>query len=139
MFNVLICLKQLDNINLAPMLERLYNHTKPQQIHIITSSNNANLILNLSQNIQEKIYIFDEDKIYKNLSLEVIQKYMESKNAAIWRSGWYLQQFLKMGYATFANSNDKTSNALLDMGGGGVIVALFLLHIILFGTQIVLL
>ena len=63
-----------------------------------------NLIIITSGNLEgtvkdyKNIEIIDEDKMVDGLSFDVLKNYLE-KRGAEGRTGWYFQQFLKLGYA----------------------------------------
>lgn len=110
-FDIVICVKALDSSLLALLLGQVRELIKPQNIIVITNIKN----LNLDSKVIESIIILDENSIYDNLSLDSIKEIMLKRDGDIKRAGWYLQQFLKMGYARFVTKN---KNILANNGGG---------------------
>lgn len=66
-------------------------------IYIITSKSNfkkLNTVLNLGNNLR----VIDEDALVEGMSFLSLRKVLEPFGAER-RTGWYLQQFLKMGFS----------------------------------------
>ncbi|WP_066388503.1 hypothetical protein [Helicobacter himalayensis] len=109
MFELVMPLKTLDSVNLKLTLEYIVRFINPKRIVIITNHQNFNPTL--SKSFGNKITFLDEDKLIEGLNLQSIQNKINTRNKAyIKRAGWYLQQFLKMGYA----------RAKIASGGGGI-------------------
>ncbi|MCQ6280444.1 DUF6492 family protein [Bacillus sp. EB600] len=52
----------------------------------------------------EKLEFMNEDEIYHGMTFNTIQSIMNNITGTPWGSGWYLQQFLKMAYATICKN-----------------------------------
>ena len=116
MFELVMPLKTLDSVNLNLTLKHIIRFVNPKRIVIITNHQNFNPAL--SKSFDNKITFLDEDTLIGGLNLQGIQEKISVRNKACSkRAGWYLQQFLKMGYA----------RTKIASGGGGIIS---------FGTQI---
>jgi hypothetical protein len=73
-------------------------------LHIITAFDNCAAFLNLSETIR----CHNEDDVIQGVTLQAVRRYLmdrfedaTSKQVASERGGWYLQQLLKMGSASF--------------------------------------
>lgn len=81
-----------------PMLEKMLPYCKknvaPKNIYIIAPAEMKLLV----DEIQDVIYV-DESTVYPELNFNTIQDIIEKITGERKRSGWYLQQFLKMAWA----------------------------------------
>lgn len=98
-FEVLICLKSLDSSFLPQMISSVKKFIKPTKITIIT---HKSTIEGVGESLKNEVEFLDENKIYRGLSAESVgEKLINLGTKSKSRAGWYLQQFLKMSYATF--------------------------------------
>lgn len=63
-------------------------------IYIITKKSNFSAF---EVAFKDQVKIIDEDAVVNGLNYSSVQSYLASKNADIKRTGWYFQQFLKLG------------------------------------------
>ncbi|WP_394953823.1 hypothetical protein [uncultured Helicobacter sp.] len=98
-FDALICLKEADTAILPHALESIWTHAKPSAIHIIASQSTIAQIQNPTHTYQ--LHCIDEDTLYEGLNLQCIQTILKQRINDTKRAGWYLQQFLKMAYASY--------------------------------------
>lgn len=120
-FDALICLKSADSAVLPYAIEGIQAHAKPHTITIIAARSTIAQCQSLPH--ARHLRYIDEDTLYSGLSLERIQSILARRIHDTKRAGWYLQQFLKMAYASYKL-----------IGGGGQIQNLA--RIISFGIAI---
>jgi hypothetical protein len=97
-YDIIIPVAFRDYTFLKNTIKYIEEFLDPEQIYIITH-------LNMSCCIPSKIkkdnrcIILDEDKILPNLSLKNIEEILRKHKSIYLNTGWYFQQFLKMGFA----------------------------------------
>lgn len=80
-------------------LKYIKEYLNPNSIVIVANKKVKNIINKENWDIQ----FIDEDKLYPNMSLQLIKETISLKSddlSAVKRAGWYFQQFLKMAYCT---------------------------------------
>ena len=107
-FDVFICVKDADNKLFKTMISRVIRHIKPRKVIIATTENTIQKIQDFSD-----IIFLNESSILNGLNIQSVKNKLASlanlnplmeSNAIISRSGWYLQQFLKMAFALYSRS-----------------------------------
>ncbi|WP_395003707.1 hypothetical protein [uncultured Helicobacter sp.] len=98
-FDALICLKSADSAVLPYAIEGIQAHAKPRIITIIAARSTIAQCQSLPH--ARHLRYIDEDTLYSGLSLERIQSILARRIHDTKRAGWYLQQFLKMAYASY--------------------------------------
>lgn len=71
----------------------------PNYIYIITKGSIIN-ILKYVFRLPGNVILLDEDKIVPNLTFETLRKILVNNGINQKLTGWYLQQFVKMGFST---------------------------------------
>ncbi len=93
--NVIIPVAVADVETVLKNIPYIKRNIMPSEIIIITGSDAISAIKR--KNI-ENILLFDENKMIEGLNFNVVKKELEKYNAE-GRTGWYFQQFLKLGYS----------------------------------------
>ncbi len=65
-----------------------------KRLYVITKTGNFAALKN---NFGDKIQLLDEDKICNGLTFEKVSKYLKNRIGTVNRTGWYFQQFIKLG------------------------------------------
>ena len=72
----------------------IIKNLKPDRIVVISNVSNKQQIESL-----DGVCFFDEDNVIKGLSLGRVKEILQELGGPVNRAGWYLQQFLKLGWA----------------------------------------
>ncbi|RDU65648.1 hypothetical protein [Helicobacter sp. MIT 14-3879] len=104
-FEILICLKSLDISLFQTMIRNVDRFIRPNKITIITKDE----IISKFKKQYTNINFINEDSLYNGLSYKSVQNKLTSLGGCKNRTGWYLQQFLKMAYSLY----------LVSKNGGG--------------------
>jgi hypothetical protein len=86
-------------------IKSLHIFTESRKIFVITSSNYFVTFRN-ELDASYPIYLLDEDKIIKNINLNLLEDYFAKRIGKRQRAGWYFQQFLKMAVSNLPEVAD---------------------------------
>ncbi|MCT8977280.1 DUF6492 family protein [Clostridium sp. CX1] len=100
LFDVIIPVAKKDLSLVIKNIPYIFKMLSPRKIIFIGSSE-----LKSSFPLNKKLEFINEDEIYQDMKLSTIQSIMYNITGSTNRSGWYLQQFLKMSYATISREN----------------------------------
>lgn len=97
-FDVIIPVAFKDYFFLERTIPYIIKNINPSSIFIITNIKKSRFI---SNKIKEEpiCQILDEDKLISNLSYSLVKQYLEMHTSVAQRSGWFLQQFIKMVFS----------------------------------------
>ncbi|WP_195530580.1 DUF6492 family protein [Phocaeicola vulgatus] len=97
-FDVIIPVAFKDYFFLERTIPYIIKNINPSSIFIITNIKKSRFI---SNKIKEEpiCQILDEDKLISNLSYSLVKQYLEMHTSVAQRSGWFLQQFIKMAFS----------------------------------------
>lgn len=98
LFNVIIPAAFKDYGFLPRVVKYIEKNISPQKIFILTDVK-MNAFLPKSIRTNNAIHILDENTITDGLSYNSVKQYLMKHDAQANRAGWFLQQFLKMGFA----------------------------------------
>ena len=97
-FDVIIPVAFKDYFFLERTIPYIIKNINPSSIFIITNIKKSRFIYNKKK--EETIcQILDEDKLISNLSYSLVKQYLEMHTSVAQRSGWFLQQFIKMAFS----------------------------------------
>lgn len=108
--NIVICLatKDFQIVKKVVKFCRIYLQTKEESIFLITKIENK-IFFNNSWLQRNLVTIIDEENMIPGLSFSKVKEYLElhfHKGTNVY-PGWYLQQFLKMGFALTKNAGNE--------------------------------
>lgn len=98
LFNVIIPVAYKDFAFLPRTVKYLEENISPQKIYVFADTK---LIAFLPKSIRKNntIHVLDENSVINGLSYNSVKQCLMKHNAQTNRAGWFLQQFLKMGFA----------------------------------------
>lgn len=100
-FDVVLPLAKKDMTVAIKSIPYLFKMLSPRKV-VFIGSKDLKSSLPLSKG---KVEFIDEDKVYKGMKFSTIQAIMHDIVGHTKRSGWYLQQFLKMAYAKICKND----------------------------------
>ena len=98
-FDLIIPTAGKDCFLVRKTLKLILEHLIPENIYIITKAQYFIYFKYLNQGIKDKVIIIDEDILLENINYSVISTYLKNVDYNTKNTGWYYQQFLKMGFA----------------------------------------
>lgn len=104
-FDVLICVASKDNLIIRSTIKQIVKNINPRNIYIITKPQYRLFYCGLIN--KSRLIILDEDKVVPSLSYSKLNNIIESRVGDKLRTGWYFQQFLKMGFVFSKYANNK--------------------------------
>jgi len=95
-FDIILCVSE-DHIELSKIsIKNLRKFTRADNIYVITSEKNFSSFESINQ---ENINLLDEDSIIEGINFDFLEKDLVSRIGTGNRTGWYYQQFLKIGFS----------------------------------------
>lgn len=101
-FDIIICLHKKNIKGFHLTIQQIKKFLNNSRIKIIANKELKNEI----EKIDSKLIFIDEDHLVKDLTLENIKRQLTELIGIDKRSGWYFQQFLKMGYSLSENCSE---------------------------------
>lgn len=99
--DIVICVAYKNCFFLRKNIYFIEKNLSPSHIYIITNKSNLKLLDKLSKNV----CLIDENKMLEGLDFSVVRKALK-EHLGINLTGWYFQQFLKMGFALSEYANE---------------------------------
>ena len=105
-FDIIIPVSYSDSLFLRKSLPYIRkNIINAQNIFVISCAQNETAIKEITSQIS-RCYFVDEDMLLENLSFSIVDAAVKTKYPQGMRTGWYFQQFLKMGFAKSSYSQE---------------------------------
>jgi hypothetical protein len=101
-FNIILPVAYKDFDFLKRTIKYVKKNICPSKIYIILDTRLLKYLPSSVKNA-EGVIVVDENRLVRNLSFKRVQSLLEKHGAQSFRSGWYLQQFLKLGFVTSSN------------------------------------
>ena len=98
LFNVIIPVAYKDYTFLPRTIKYLEENISPKKIYVLADTKLRAFLPN-SIKKNKIIHIIDENSVINGLSYASVKQYLMKHDAQTNRTGWFLQQFLKMGFA----------------------------------------
>lgn len=96
-FDVVICVAAKDNLIARTTIKLISKNIRPQNIYILTKPQYVIYYRDLLK--KHQVVVVNEDEIVPNLNFNFLEKVIKKREGIPLRTGWYFQQFLKMGFA----------------------------------------
>ncbi len=98
-FDMVINIGAKDIFISRTVIEQSIKNINPQRIFLISKKRYLSFFYKIAKKYQN-ITLVDEDDLLPGLSWTILREYISMHNPnLIYKTGWYLQQFLKMGFA----------------------------------------
>jgi len=97
-FDVVICVAAKDNLIVRTTIKLVSLNINPTNIYILTKPQYILFYRDLLK--KYNVIVLDEDKVVPNLTFSSLDQTIKNRLGIPLRTGWYFQQFLKMGFAT---------------------------------------
>lgn len=102
-FDSILCVSK-DHVRLSKIvIKNLKRFTRTDNVYIITNKENFSSFESI---VQEKIKLVDEDSVIEKITFEILKNDLESRIGKNDRTGWYFQQFLKIGFSKFCSQKE---------------------------------
>jgi hypothetical protein len=96
-FDVVISVAAKDNLIIRTTIKQICENINPSKIYILTKPEYRIFYADIRK--KYNVIVLDEDLAIPNLSYSKLDKIIKNKQGKTLRTGWYFQQFLKMGFA----------------------------------------
>ena len=97
-FDIVVPIKDsVLDLALNQTIPSLFKHLSFRKLIVIAKKNDA--LETLKSTYGDSVLVIDEDKLSPTLTLQRVKTYMFERTGSEARSGWYFQQFLKLGVA----------------------------------------
>ena len=103
-YDVIICVSWNDVFVVKKTIKYIRINLCANTIYLIMNKENKRYFSD-KYCIEKNIIIIDEDQLVRNMTFQCIDNYFKQKKLQI-KTGWYFQQFLKMGFALSPYAKD---------------------------------
>ena len=103
-FDVVICVAAKDNLIIRTTIKLVSQNINPRNIYILTKPQYRFFYKDLLK--KYSVIVLDEDKVVPGLTFMDLNSTIKSRQGKLLRTGWYFQQFLKMGFALSKYAKD---------------------------------
>ncbi len=103
-YDVIICVGWKDVIIVKKTIKYIRKNLQANKIYLIVSNNDKK---HFDDNYcaQNYLVVIDEDKLVNGLTFKTVTKLLNERSP-LWGTGWYFQQFLKIGFALSEYAKD---------------------------------
>ena len=95
--DVVLSVAAKDNLIVRTVIKQIYKHINVSKIYILTKPEFTIFYADLKK--KYNVIVLDEDLVIPNISFAKLDKVIKNRSGKPLRTGWYFQQFLKMGFA----------------------------------------